>query len=99
MTAAAPMHGTSGEDQKTLWSLTKDIKLGMLTHRHGRGMSRRVPLTTQNGKDDQADVLYFFYFTPKRHCQRGGSKRQCQRVLGRLGLGALHVSVQQRGYC
>lgn len=47
-------------DQTTLWSLIKDIKFGMLTHRHSSGMLHSVPLTTQNGKDDQDNTLYFF---------------------------------------
>ena len=48
------------DDQTTLWSLIKDIKFGMLTHRHEDGMLHSAPLTTQNGKDDQGSVLYFF---------------------------------------
>lgn len=48
------------DDQTTLWSLIKDIKFGMFTHRHEDGMLHSAPLTTQNGKDDQGSVLYFF---------------------------------------
>lgn len=47
-------------DQETLWDLIEGIKFGMLTHRHANGMLHSVPLTTQNGQDDQADTLYFF---------------------------------------
>ncbi|MBC7549167.1 MAG: pyridoxamine 5'-phosphate oxidase family protein [Polaromonas sp.] len=48
------------DDQATLWSLIKDIKFGMFTHRHEDGMLHSAPLTTQNGKDDQGAILYFF---------------------------------------
>ena len=48
------------DDQSTLWSLIKDIKFAMFTHRHEDGMLHSAPLTTQNGKDDQGSVLYFF---------------------------------------
>lgn len=51
---------TAQDDQSTLWSLIKDIKFGMLTHRHEGGMLHSAPLTTQNGKADQGAVLYFF---------------------------------------
>ena len=51
---------THQEDEATLWSLIKDIKFAMLTHRHENGMLHSAPLTTQNGKDDQGSVLYFF---------------------------------------
>ena len=48
------------EDQQTLWSLIKDIRFGMLTHRHESGVMHSIPLTTQNDKNDQASTLYFF---------------------------------------
>ncbi|MCZ8257651.1 MAG: general stress protein, partial [Polaromonas sp.] len=35
-------------DHDTLWDLIKDIKFGMLTHRHGDGSLQGHPLTTQN---------------------------------------------------
>ena len=59
MTQTRAQSTTTGE-QTTLWELIKDIKFGMLTHRHATGMLHSVPLTTQNGKDDHADTLYFF---------------------------------------
>jgi general stress protein 26 len=40
--------------------LIKDIKFGMLTHRHSNGLMHSVPLTTQNKSDDEADELFFF---------------------------------------
>ena len=50
----------AAENQETLWSLIKDIKFGMLTHRHDDGMLHSAPLTTQNSQNDQGAVLYFF---------------------------------------
>ena len=47
-------------DQKTLWKLIKDIKFGMLTHRHANGELHSHPLTTQNKSDDDGSTLYFF---------------------------------------
>lgn len=49
-------------DHDTLWGLIKDIRFGMLTHRHYDGMLYSHPLTTQNKSLDQASVLYFFIF-------------------------------------
>jgi general stress protein 26 len=50
----------SQSDQKTLWELIKDIKFGMLTHRHGNGMMHSFPMTTQNKSIDEGAALYFF---------------------------------------
>ena len=47
-------------DLQTLWDLIKDIKFGMLTHRHGDGSLQSNPLTTQNKAMDENSVLYFF---------------------------------------
>jgi len=47
-------------DHDTLWNLIKDIKFGMLTHRHADGMLHSHPLTTQNKSMDEGSVLYFF---------------------------------------
>ncbi|WP_298923549.1 pyridoxamine 5'-phosphate oxidase family protein [uncultured Ramlibacter sp.] len=44
----------------TLWNLIKDIKFGMLTHRHANGMLHAHPLTTQNKALDDGNTLYFF---------------------------------------
>ncbi|NDP49180.1 MAG: pyridoxamine 5'-phosphate oxidase family protein [Sulfuriferula multivorans] len=52
----------SKSDHNTLWDLIKDIRFGMLTHRHNDGMLYSHPLTTQNKSLDQASVLYFFIF-------------------------------------
>lgn len=46
--------------QETLWSLIKDIKFGMLTHRHASGILHAHPLTTQNKSLDEGAILYFF---------------------------------------
>jgi general stress protein 26 len=51
---------TASEDHEKLWDLIKDIKFGMLTHRHSSGMMHSCPLTTQNKKLDENSVLYFF---------------------------------------
>ncbi len=50
----------ASEDHETLWDLIKDIKFGMLTHRHSSGMMHSIPLTTQNKSVDENSVLYFF---------------------------------------
>jgi len=50
----------ASEDYETLWNLIKDIKFGMLTHRHSTGMMHSCPLTTQNKALDEDSVLYFF---------------------------------------
>ena len=47
-------------DLQTLWDLIKDIKFGMLTHRHADGSLQSNPLTTQNKEMDENSVLYFF---------------------------------------
>jgi general stress protein 26 len=49
-------------EHNTLWDLIKDIRFGMLTHRHHDGMLYSHPLTTQNKSLDQGSVLYFFIF-------------------------------------
>ena len=51
---------TATEDHDKLWDLIKDIKFGMLTHRHSSGMMHSCPLTTQNKKIDENSLLYFF---------------------------------------
>ena len=47
-------------DGHTLWTLIKDIKFGMLTHRHSDGQLHSTPLTTQNKADDEGTALYYF---------------------------------------
>jgi general stress protein 26 len=47
-------------DEHTLWTLIKNIKFGMLTHRHTDGQLHSAPLTTQNKSDDEGMALYFF---------------------------------------
>ena len=51
---------TAKSDHETLWALIKDIKYGMLTHRHVSGMLHAHPLTTQNRSIDEGAQLYFF---------------------------------------
>ena len=47
-------------DQETLWNLIKDVKFGMLVHRHSNGALHGHPLTTQNRSADEGALLYFF---------------------------------------
>jgi general stress protein 26 len=47
-------------DHEKLWELIKDIKFGMLGHRHSDGMLHSHPLTTQNKSMDEGATLYFF---------------------------------------
>ncbi len=51
---------SQSNDEHTLWTLIKDIKFGMLTHRHADGHLHSTPLTTQNKADDEGTALYFF---------------------------------------
>jgi general stress protein 26 len=46
--------------QHDLWELIKDIKFGMLTHRHTDGTLHSHPLTTQNRSLKPGEPLYFF---------------------------------------
>ena len=57
-------------DQKTLWSLIKDIKFGMLTHCHANGTLHSHPLTTQNKSLDEGSALYFFVSRKSELVQR-----------------------------
>lgn len=56
-----PMAATEHPRQvhKTLWALIKDMRFGMLTHRHPDGSLHSHPLTTQNRSLDDGK-LYFF---------------------------------------
>ncbi len=45
--------------RKALWALVKDMRFGMLTHRHADGSLHSHPLTTQNRSLDDG-CLYFF---------------------------------------
>ena len=51
---------TNTTPHQTLWELIKDIRFGMLTHRHANGMLHAHPLTTQNRAIDEHGELYFF---------------------------------------
>ena len=46
--------------QEHLWDFIKDIRFGMLTHRHPEGGLHAHPLTTVNKALDEAATLYFF---------------------------------------
>lgn len=43
-----------------LWEMIKDIRFGMLTHRHTDGGLHAHPLTTQNKELGPKGILYFF---------------------------------------
>jgi general stress protein 26 len=52
---------TSSQDpHKRLWELIKQMRFGMLTHRHASGMLHAHPLTTQNKSLEPDMMLYFF---------------------------------------
>ncbi len=57
-------------DHDTLWELIRDIKYGMLTHRHASGMLHAHPLTTQNQSIDEGAQLYFFISRKSELAQR-----------------------------
>jgi len=43
-----------------LWEIIKDLRFGMLTHRHPEGGLHAHPLTTQNQALGEKGILYFF---------------------------------------
>ena len=57
-------------DIDSLWELIKDIKFGMLTHRHANGELHSHPLTTQNKSADEGSTLYFFISRKSELAQR-----------------------------
>jgi general stress protein 26 len=57
-------------DIDTLWELIRDIKFGMLTHRHANGELHSHPLTTQNKSADEGSTLYFFISRKSELAQR-----------------------------
>jgi len=61
---------TPKSDYSTLWELIKDIRFGMLTHRHANGMLHAHPLTTQNKALDESAQLYFFISRKSELAQR-----------------------------
>ena len=61
---------TEQTTQQTLWTLIKDIKFGMLTHRHANGELHSHPLTTQNNSDNENATLYFFISRKSELAQR-----------------------------
>ena len=63
-------------DTQKLWSLIKDIRFGMFTHRHSTGGLHSHPLTTQNKSMDEGSRLYFFVSRSSeitRHIQQDSS--------------------------
>ena len=47
-------------DHELLWNMIKDIRFGMLTHRHPDGSLHAHPLTTQNRSLGEDGLLHFF---------------------------------------
>ncbi|MGD4565692.1 pyridoxamine 5'-phosphate oxidase family protein, partial [Xanthomonas citri pv. citri] len=54
------MNTPAANDHAKLWSLIKDTRFGMFTHRHHDGLLNSHPLTTQNKTLDEDATLYFF---------------------------------------
>ena len=54
----------SNDPHKKLWELVKNMRFGMLTHRHANGQLHAHPLTTQN-KSLEADMLLYFFVSKK----------------------------------
>ena len=61
---------TEQTTQQTLWTLIRDIKFGMLTHRHANGELHSHPLTTQNDSNNENAMLYFFVSRKSELTQR-----------------------------
>ena len=61
---------SKNSDYETLWELIRDIKFGMLTHRHANGELHSHPLTTQNQLADEGASLYFFISRKSELAQR-----------------------------
>ena len=59
---ATQKHATSvtTHDREKLWSLIKDVKFAMFTTQHANGHLHSRPMTTQNGRVDEDDSLWFF---------------------------------------
>ena len=47
-------------DHELLWNMIKDIRFGMLTHRHPDGSLHAHPLTTQDKSLGEDGLLHFF---------------------------------------
>ncbi len=52
--------GNETDSRAKMWDLIRDIKFAMFTTRHDNGHLHSRPMTTQNGKDDEDDRLWFF---------------------------------------
>jgi len=52
--------GNETNSPEKLWDLIRDMKFAMFTTRHDNGHLHSRPMTTQNGKDDEDDRLWFF---------------------------------------
>lgn len=54
------MNDTPEAQRDKLWDLIKEIRFAMFTTRHENGHLHSRPMTTQNGKIDEDDTLWFF---------------------------------------
>ena len=52
--------GNESNSPEKLWDLIRHIKFAMFTTRHANGHLHSRPMTTQNGKGDEGDRLWFF---------------------------------------
>ena len=78
-------------DQEQLWDMIKDIRFGMLTHRHSDGTLHSHPLTTMNKKIDETGTLYFFVARDSEARPAAATGRQRQHLLCRSRQGPLCV--------
>ena len=51
---------TQTDSPEKLWDLIRHIRFAMFTTRHENGHLHSRPMTTQNGKSDEGDRLWFF---------------------------------------
>jgi general stress protein 26 len=56
---ASPTDDDTTKARAKLWDLVKDLKFAMFTTKHPNGHLHSRPLTTQNRRDDEDDVLWF----------------------------------------
>lgn len=54
------MTSSSTTPEQSLWKLIRDIRFGMLTTQAESGDLRSHPLTTQNRKEDEGSIIWFF---------------------------------------
>ncbi len=85
---AAPEAAQAARTRQALWALIKDMRFGMLTHRHPDGSLHSHPLTTQNRSLDDG-CLYFFV---SRATELG------QRITAEGGVNVAYADTHQDRY-